>query len=357
MPNNLSTRSRELLDAYKIDDAGLNPEVLRGILDEYAQAFEAGEKSSLGLWGQLVATWVKSDTEAWFKPTRLGEYLQAIDQVSIKTIMGEGNAGDVFYQDDRGHTRTKKPVYDALNTLSHSLLGKGSVSTANPMLKALVDAGQWNPHNLLSKLHPVIEAQYDYMELYYGDTVHFRLTAQASWLELAGPLLVETAWSPPAHEVYNQLWELRMIPSLDSKPAQQKNYEDYAQAILRKIPGQAVGGLASITRLMYCTKPWSEDVWNAFFPLPIATTPSVALLQSTIQLVQAAREHGVDKAEALLRKYHPQLHALIDVHLGMFGTAEFGEPINVSHLVEMFEAQKAGILPDTSIALPLDLVN
>lgn len=346
MSNTLADRVKALL--FKPKKAWDAPAMAQ-LLD----AFSIDPKPPIAAWGAVLAAWLQLKTRDAANVHRLGAYLQAIDKEPIESIMADGDEDDVFYRDPRGHTRVSKPIYATLDRVARALLGAGSVLHANPLLHCLVDNETWNPHALLDKLHRVIEDQYDYMELYYGDTVHYMTTAEGAWLDLAGPLLMDTGWSPPANDVYNELWKIRMVPSLDSEPKQQARYQQYAKSILTKIPGQAIGGLESITWFMHCTRPWSQDTWAAFFPLPIASTPAKPLLEAVIKLVQAGKTHGVVKVEAMMREHHPALLELVNVHLGMFGGSDVTDSINVDHLVDTFEAQKRGSSVADAVTLPL----
>lgn len=347
MSNTLAERAKTFLETPKND---WDATAIGQLLDECS----IDGKPPLAAWGALLSAWLSLDIEHVGNAGRLGSYLQAIDREPIESIMADGGEDDVFYRDPRGQTRVSKPVYAALDKVARALLGDGCVVESNPLLRSLVDSGAWNPHALLDKLHGVILDQYDYMELYYGDTVHFMTTAEGAWLDLAGPLLMDTDWTPPASDVYNELWKIRMVPSLDSEPEQQARYQQYAKSILTKIPGQAIGGLESIAWFMHCTRPWSQDTWEAFFPLPIESTPTKPLLEAVIKLVHAAKTHGVTKADDMMRMHHPELLALVEVHLGMFGGSDFTDAINVDHLVDTFEAQKSGTAAENAVTFPLE---
>lgn len=255
----------------------------------------------MALWGKIVLIVLKEQSTGSDEKDaqRLGDYLHAMTALPEKKWR---LLSSVCLDSDIVHS-----PYQVFQRIARTLQIKNR-NQGSELLKELLLANSWNPDVLLNVLCTLRKNGPPEVSISFEDTSE-SLLMHALWQQMH-----QTNWRPLDTPIYGGMW-------------QQRNFDgDHKNAVCAALMSQAAPSEtgAMLLALLNATNA-APEVIAPLFPLPIGTCDSYSVLDPLIGLLtDGGRDDPTYKAKIVgqqLRVHHPELFALLEMHLMLFPEA------------------------------------
>lgn len=282
---------------------------------------------------------------------RVVGYLHAMSTIS---------KDDFFQVVDWPATRTpfhsrgydQKPACDALLSLFQSLATK-TAGAYVPMQKALFETDAWDPMPLLHKLQAWREEQTLYgKEQSTSGFNSFANSTQGVLLSVLLKAMAYSNWKPTDEKVCAEFWSLIDFSRWGKETA------IIREQLWKHMPNQLGLALQSVGHV----NNFTPDLLNEPFALPGAEDDQKAMLLGLVEVyryfldgLEYTPDALVEEKRGfvpLIEKHHPQLHALLSMHMIVF-PEEAGNPEQMDMLFSGFQALSLPYKPAMPDALTL----
>lgn len=343
----------------KLDDDDLR--FVRQWLDDAPSMAQSSDMPTMAAWGMLMGRLASHSPDA--TPThstsadalRLLAYLNTMAEMPLEDWWASGVEETEYDEDGDEFEHTPKPVYDAFLGVWNRLAEPKLNHHTHALLHHLATKTEWTPDITMKRLHQTYGRQIEYASVGPRGLATIRDTAKGSFLQALRPLLLDTPWRPRNPDVYGNMWAIHDYaagPAWDLATREKA----FAKTLLAALPSETDKALRGLLNSSQAT----QHHVDVFFPLRLRTCAVEETLDALIELVNKRKGKGTDselhpvavEMKVQLKKYHPDIASMLDVHATMFPEATAGNTFS-STLLHGFKTLLGRYAPEVT-PLPVD---